>query len=221
MELSVEIGSELKDKCPEMVLGTILCEVHNEGYNNKLWEELIYFSEDLKTRINIEEIKEFYPIKKTREVYKACGKKPGRYRPAAEALMRRMIKGNYLTNVNSLVDTVNFISLKTGFSMGAFDYNKINGGVRAGIGFKNEHFCGIGRGKVNIEGLPVLRDEKGPIGTPTTDEERTAVSADTKKLYLNINGYTGTEDTKEVIDFSKNILRKYLSAKNITSFIVY
>ena len=38
-----------------------------------------------------------------------------------------------------------------------------------GIGKSGEPYEGIGRGELNIEGMPVYRDAMGGIGTPTSD----------------------------------------------------
>ena len=50
---------------------------------------------------------------------------------------------------------------------------------------------GIGRGPLNIEGLPVYRDAAGRIGTPTSDHERTKLSLSTTRLLFLINAYDG------------------------------
>ena len=122
--------------------------------------------------------------------------------------------------ITTLVDIINLVSLKTGYSIGGFDADNITGKVTAGIGKDNEHFTGIGRGVLNIAGLPILRDEKGGIGTPTSDEERTSIQLNTSNLLLNINGYTGPEPLKDVMEWFKELLTKYSSAENIQEKIV-
>ena len=46
---------------------------------------------------------------------------------------------------------------------------------------------------LNIEGLPVYRDQLGGVGTPTSDNERTKITLDTHHLVVLINGYDGNE----------------------------
>ena len=69
--------------------------------------------------------------------------------------------------------------------------DKIAGGsLVLGVGREGEIYHGIGRGELNIAGLPVYRDAVGGIGTPTSDEERTKIGLDTTHLLMIINGYS-------------------------------
>ena len=84
------------------------------------------------------------------------------------------MRGIPLYQIDTLVDLINLVSLRTGHSIGGFDTDKIQGThLELGIGKAGEPFEGIGRGVLNIEGLPVYRDSFGGIGTPTSDHERT------------------------------------------------
>src|SRR5690606_35617135 len=104
---------------------------------------------------------------------------------------------------------------KTGFSIGGFDANQIEGCLELGVGQKDEQFEAIGRGVFNIEGLPVYRDSIGGVGTPTSDEERTKIGLNTNKLLMLVNGYSGKENIENAIEYSIFILEKYVGAKQI------
>ena len=218
--VEIVISDELGEKCPGMALGIIQCSVQNTPFNEELWNEIRKTSTEIRNNFKLEEIKNQPNIAATRTVYKACGKDPNRYRPSAEALHRRIVKGNELYQISTLVDIINLVSLRTGYSIGGFNADNIVGRVTAGVGEKNETFTGIGRGILNIAGLPVLRDKNGGIGTPTSDEERTSLRLNTRNLLLNINGYTGPGPLKEVIEWFKDLLIKYSSAENIQEKIV-
>ena len=72
--------------------------------------------------------------------------------------------------------------------------NKIVGDtLYLGVGREGEPYEGIGRGMVNIAGMPVYRDAEGGIGTPTTDHERTKLSLSTTHLLALVNGYDGNK----------------------------
>lgn len=213
--MNITIAPELKEKMPGMALGTIQCKVENSGFNEGLWDEINKVSGEIRAAYQLDTIKTNKMITATREMYLACGKKPGRYRPAAEALMRRIVKGLELYKINTLVDLVNLVSLKTGYSIGGFDSNYIVGNVVAGIGRENEAYEGIGRGPLNVHLLPIIRDEKGGIGTPTSDEVRTAIRPETTRFLMNINGYTGKGDLQEALDYSVALLEKYVDASEI------
>ncbi len=220
MDFSVSISPELKSKCPEMALGTIVCTIENSEYHAELWQEIEKESEAIRKQYLLETIKDNPQIRATRQVYLACGKKPGRYRPSSEALMRRIVKGESLYQINTLVDLVNLVSLKTGYSIGGFDVDYMQGNVEAGIGREGEPYEGIGKGILNIHQLPVLRDEKGAMGTPTSDEVRTAIRNETTHFFMNINGYTGKADLEPALAYSVLLLKKYVAASELVVKIV-
>ena len=58
-----------------------------------------------------------------------------------------------------------------------------------GAGREGEPFEAIGRGILNIAHMPVYRDAIGGIGTPTSDNERTKIDLDTRRLLMCINIY--------------------------------
>jgi DNA/RNA-binding domain of Phe-tRNA-synthetase-like protein len=149
------------------------------------------------------------------------GKDPNRYRPSSEALCRRIVRGIPIYRLNTLVDIINIVSISSGFSIGAFDHDKIQGQVILDIGRSEDQFEAIGRGLLNIEGLPVFRDEISGIGTPTSDCERTKITMDTNDILIIINAYSGTEGLTQCIDYCKYLLIKYSLAQNIVSRIQY
>lgn len=159
---TIIVSKELKEACPVFAGVAIYAEVKNTSYCEGLWEEIQSFTEMLTATTRLEDIKKQPVIAATREAYKRCGKDPGRYRPSAEALRRRLMRGIALYQIDTLVDLINLVSLRTGHSIGGFDADKIAGtGLELGIGKINEPFEGIGRGVLNIEGLPVYRDAVG------------------------------------------------------------
>lgn len=210
MNMEIAVSKELKEVAPNFVGAAVVADVVNTDYSEELWAEINKFCDDLRGRYSICDIKNRSAISATRTVYKKCKKDPNRYRPAAEALTRRVIKGESLYQINTLVDLVNFVSLKTGVSMGGFDMSFIKGdNLVLGIGRANELFKGIGRGKLNIEGLPVYRDAEGGIGTPTSDEERTRLRENTTHFIALINGYNGVDGAKDAVDVLIKLLEEY------------
>jgi DNA/RNA-binding domain of Phe-tRNA-synthetase-like protein len=218
--IHVTLSDELKSNCPEMVLGVLCCEVVNSKSNEALWREIEEQQEIIKTGYRIETVKTQHNIAATRRVYKNCGKEPNRYRPSAEALYRRTLREIKLYRINTLVDLVNLFSLSTGYSIGGFDADLVEGDVVAGVGRNEEPFNAIGRGELNINGLPVLRDAKGAIGTPTSDEVRTAIRPDTTSFLMNINAYTGQAELEKHVDFFIDKLEQYVFAKSINFEII-
>lgn len=216
MKYKITVSEELKTVAPNFVGAAISAQVVNSKYSETLWSVIQEFEEYLKANQTVQEIKDIPTIHATREVYKKCRKDPNRYRPAGEALRRRIIRGLSLYQIDTLVDLVNLVSLYTGYSMGGFDADQIVGDkLVLGIGESEEKFEGIGKGLLNIEGLPVYRDEVGGIGTPTSDEERTKIVNNTSNLLILINGYSGEEGLAEAVEYTINLLEKHAEAKDI------
>ena len=165
---------------------------------------------EYKASHKIDEVKNNPHILATRNAYKKFGKDPNRYRPSAEALCRRIVRDLPLYRIDTLVDLINLVSIRTGYSIGGFDAAKIVGDtVELGVGKADEPFEGIGRGVLNIEGLPIYRDAIGGIGTPTSDNERTKLSVETTQLLAIINGYSGSEGLVEAVNYMQSLLREF------------
>lgn len=214
---TITVSKEIKEACPVFAGAAVYAAVKNRIYSEGLWEEINAFTGELTSTTQLEDIKKQPVIAATREAYKRCGKDPGRYRPSAEALRRRLMRGIELYQIDTLVDLINLVSLRTGHSIGGFDADKIQGyRLELGIGKAGELFEGIGRGELNIEGLPVYRDAVGGIGTPTSDNERTKMGLETTHILAIVNGYNGTEGLKDAAEMIRDLLKKYGQADDIT-----
>lgn len=214
MKMNIIVTEEIKQVCPEFVGACVDAYVVNSPYCEDLWKDIHALGEKFRKELNTESLKDMESIASTRRVYRACGKDPSRYRPAAEALIRRMLQGKELYQLNTLVDLVNLASIAFGYSIGGFDAAKFEGDtLTLGIGREGEPYEGIGRGTINIEGLPVYRDAKGGVGTPTSDNERTKIAEDTTHLVVLINGYDGNEQrVRENAEFIQSLLKKYCNS---------
>ena len=192
--MKVIVSEEIERVCPDFVGACLEAKVKNSPYCQPLWDEINALGEHFRQTLTTESLKEIPSIAATRSVYRACGKDPSRYRPAAEALIRRMLQGKSLYQIDTLVDLVNVASIAFGYSIGGFDADKFKGDtLTLGIGREGEPYEGIGRGMINIAGLPVYRDAEGGVGTPTSDNERTKMEIGTTHLVVLINGYDGDE----------------------------
>ena len=219
--MKIIVSEEIESVCPTFVGARVEANVVNTPYCQELWDEINTLGEKYRQTLTTESLKEMSGIAATRKVYRACGKDPSRYRPASEALIRRMLKGKELYQRDTLVDLVNLASIAYGYSIGGFDADKFEGDtLTLGVGKAGEPYEGIGRGMINIEGLPVYRDKTGGVGTPTSDNERTKMSIDTTHLVVLINGYDGDEQhVRENAEFIIELLKKYCQSDGGSYFI--
>ena len=209
--MKIIVSDEIASVCPVFVGACVEVEVVNTPYCEELWQEISDMGDRFRETLTIDSLKEMSSIAATRSVYRACGKDPSRYRPASEALIRRMLQGKKLYQIDTLVDLVNLASIAYGYSIGGFDADKFVGDtLTLGIGREGEPYEGIGRGMINIHGLPVYRDAEGGVGTPTSDNERTKIDIHTRRLLVLINGYDGKEArVAENARYIQDLLRRY------------
>ena len=203
--MKVEVSAEMHSVCPVFVGACITANIKNTEYSAELWREIDALSEEYRATLTIESLKQMESIQATRRIYKLCGKDPSRY---------RVLQGKQLYQIDTLVDLINLASMKYGYSIGAFDADHFSGDtLTLGIGREGEPYEGIGRGMINIAGLPVYRDNIGGVGTPTSDHERTKVSVGTTHLLVLVNGYDGNEQgVRDTAEYIIELLNKYCEA---------
>ena len=213
--IPVSIGPDLRACCPSLVMEVLECSVVNREHDPDLWQRVEQEARTVAQRVPLDQISRHPEIQATREAYKRCGKDPNRYRPSAEALRRRVVQGKGLFRVNVVVDAVNLVSLASGCSINGFDAARIEGEVTWGIGRAREPYTAIGGGALNIEGLPVARDARGPVGTPTRDEDRVRIEVDTTRVLLTISAYVGGLLVDEVLGQARDLLIRHAAAADV------
>ncbi len=117
-----------------------------------------------------------------RELYRAFGIDPTRTRPSSEALLRRILRGKGLPRILNAVDVCNLCALRFLLSIGLYDAGRIRGNVTLRPGAPGETYAGIRKDEVHLEGRPVLADEEGAFGNPTSDSLRTSVTLETTSI---------------------------------------
>ena len=219
MEIIVE--DKIETVCPSFVGACVEADVENSAYSEELWKLIDEQCEKFRQTLTTDTVKDISAIAATRRVYKACGKDPSRYRPSSEALIRRALQGKQLYQIDTLVDLINLASITYGYSIGGFDAGKFSGDTLSlGVGREGEPYEGIGRGMLNIAGLPVYRDAIGGVGTPTSDNERTKMGLATRRLVALVNGYDGNEETvRATAQLIIRLVERFCNGRNARYFI--
>ena len=221
MLLKIIIDERIKNVCPELKIGLIKARVDNVETSAELWAEIEREAAAIVGKYELLEVNKRPAVAQTRALYRALGKDPNRYRVASEALCRRVIRGLGLYRIDTLVDLINLVSMKSGYPISGLDADKLVGDTLVmGVGEEGELYNGIGRGLLNISGMPVYRDEKGGVATPTSDEERSKITLDTCTLQMNINGFGEEMPMEEAVAWSVELLKRYASATDIETAIV-
>ncbi|MEA3450420.1 MAG: phenylalanine--tRNA ligase beta subunit-related protein [Bacteroidota bacterium] len=213
--MKITISKNIKQAAPKIELGIIESDIKFTKFDAELWKMIKKEVEQI-SEMTSETIKERATIFSTREAYKKLGKEPSRYRPSAEALHRRIIKGKGMYKISTPVDIINLSSMKTGYSIGGYDAEKINGVIKFDKGKADAEYQAIGRGIMNVENLPVFFDETGAFGSPTSDSERTMITDKTQNIILLVMNFGGHKYFEKSLNYISNLLERYCSAENLT-----
>lgn len=207
----IMIDSEMKKLWENSALGCIRCKVKVEESSKELLQEIDDFSKELQNTVQkVPDIPKREEIAAARRAYRAFGKDPSRYRCSAEAMCRRIVQGKGLYHINNVVDCGNLFSIRTGYSLGIYDAEKVGEKIIWRVAPEGTCYKGIGKDEINVEFLPVLEDENGPFGNPTSDSVRTRVTEETTEIlavvfrFSEIAGGFGT-DMMELLE----LFRKY------------
>lgn len=218
--MTFSIDSEIKSLCPNATLGILIYSVTVKKTSDSLLDKFNSTISELESKYVTEDIVKINHIHTTREAYKALGKSPSSYRNASEAMLRRIVKGKGLYNINNVVEINNIISVSSGYSIGSYDLSCVSENITLKRVPDGENYDGIGKSSVNIEHLPTLYDEEGPFGNPTSDSQRAMIKEGERKVASVIYSFDGSEDLEKWMEKFKVLLAEYTDAKDIETFIV-
>jgi len=217
---SITISPLFKEKCPQTRLGCLQAKVQYKKKPAALIQAIQETCQQIQAQQQAADIKKRPTIAAARQTYKTLGKDPSRYRLSAEALLRRVIKGKGLYQICNIVDALNLISIQTGFSIGGYDAQKIEGAIELVIGPPDTPYEAIGRGQLNIENLPVLHDAQGLFGSPTSDSTRTMVSPQTETFLMVFFDFGGDDSLENTLEQTIDLFQKYCDLKQAESAII-
>lgn len=217
---TVLIDQELGIKCPRVALGCLTASVEAPGSPAELIEELKNCEQAILRLPEPRAVLESPQILATRAAYKALGKDPARYRGSAEALVRRVIAGKSLPQINAVVDIINLVSVESRLPIGLYDLAHVRGDVVFRAGRAGETYKGIGKYDLNLEGLPVFCDALGPHGSPTSDSERTMVTGETKQVLAIIISFGGKEGLERWAQRMSDLFQGFASGTALQTQIV-
>lgn len=211
--MKIIIDDKIKGKCSNVVIGSIEAYVSVTEDSEPLWNMIDEKTKEIENNIAVNEISKIKNIADSRAAYKAFGKDPSRYRLSSEALYRRVARGLGLYKVNNVVDINNLVSLRSAFSVGTYDLDKLNGEIHFTIADEGETYVGIGKGELNIANLPVFYDDKGKFGSTTSDSVRAMINTDAKHILMNIISFNGESELEKYMDEACEYLEKFANGK--------
>lgn len=213
--MHIQMSSAIQSALGSLRLGIIEFKAEVKPSEPAFWDDAASRITKKYYNYTLDQINKIETIAQTREAYKKCGKDPNRYRPSADSLMRRIVKGNELYRINNVVDILNLVSVLSGFSIGGYDKSCITGKVFLEIGLAGAEYTGIGRGAINIEGLPVLRDNVGIFGSPTSDSEKTMITNGDREIAFVFFDFGFNRLLPNYLNLTAELLRKYTATSDL------
>jgi DNA/RNA-binding domain of Phe-tRNA-synthetase-like protein len=218
MQITIDTG--LKSKCAKTALGCVTARVRPGASPEALLEELKAREAEIQKLPFPRGVLASSQVEATRAAYKALGKDPARYRGSAEALLRRMVGGKGLPQINAVVDVINLVSVESRLPVGLYDLGHVVGEIVFRAGRAGETYKGIGKYDLNLEGLPLFADTVGPHGSATSDSERTMVTAETKEVLAIIVSFGGAENLERWTQRLGALLQQYAAGTEMATNIV-
>ena len=214
-EVRVTIDREIKKKCPRTALACLTSSVEVGPSPVPLLGEMNQRELEIQELPFPRGVLESSQVETVRKAYKSLGKDPARYRGSAEALLRRIVAGKGFPQINVVVDVINLVSVESRLPVGLYDLAHVSGDLVFRVGRAGETYKGIGKFDLNLEGLPVFVDVVGPHGSPTSDSERTMVTAETKEVLAIIVSFAGPENLDRWTQRMSALLVQYAAAENV------
>lgn len=178
--------------------------------------DLEEFKEEVVKRIRgrwtLLQLREEPVFRAYRDFFWRIGIDPTKIRPAAEALIRRVLRGSPLPKINTLVDAYNLASMETGIALAAFGMDQIEERLLMREGREGEQFLGIGMEKpLTLKGGEVIvEDGKSIIAIyPYRDAEKSKITLQTKRAFMLVCGVPGISE--ETLEECKRVTAQYVT----------
>jgi DNA/RNA-binding domain of Phe-tRNA-synthetase-like protein len=207
------MSSDLKNHFPDLtVLSFSVRNVEITKKDDKIerFKEEIF--KEIREKYSLETLKDVSIFRAYRDFFWKVGIDPTKNRPASEALIRRILAGKPIPNINTLVDAYNLASIKSQVPIAAFDEDKLKGEPAMRFAFKDESFLGIGMEKpMQLDGGEiVISDSRRLIAVyPYRDADYSKVTEETKNVLVLICGVPGIYE--ETLKISKQTAAEYIN----------
>lgn len=184
-------------KFPELAICIgIINGVHVEKENEQIkkLKKIIY--EEVRAKYNIETLKDNPIVRAYRDFYWKLGIDPTKTRPSGEALLRRVLHGEELPQISTVVDAYNLASMKTIIPISGLDEDRLSPPFQVRFANNGETFTGIGMSKPLIltDNMLVLADERQILCVyPYRDADYTKITEKTKNVVIIGYGAPGIE----------------------------
>jgi DNA/RNA-binding domain of Phe-tRNA-synthetase-like protein len=218
--MKFKINPKIFDKYPDLVEAVVILEGINNSVDGSQVLELLRNEEEEKRKEFANQVlADHSKIKPWREAFRDFGSKPNQYSSSIEALLKRVLKGDNLPDINPLVNLYNHCSIKHILPFGGEDFSGVFGDLELKYAEGTEEFIPI----TSVQNDPadvgeiVWCDDQGITCRKWNWRQcdRTKVTKDTKFGYFIIDGISQATvgEIKQAASEFMGLAEKYLGAK--------
>jgi DNA/RNA-binding domain of Phe-tRNA-synthetase-like protein len=188
MQIYVNWDSKVSAMYPKLcVCIGVIDNVHIEKENEQVQRLKKAVDEEVRAKHKIESLKDNPTVRAYRDFYWSLGIDPTKTRPSGEALLRRVLHGEELPRISTVVDAYNLASMKTVIPISGLDKDRLNPPFQVRFARNGEAFTGIGMNKTLTltDKILVLGDEKRVLCVyPYRDSDYTKITEQTRNVLI-------------------------------------
>ncbi len=170
--------------------------------------------QDTQNKWEVDKLRDDPDFRAYRDFFWKLDIDPTKNRPAAEALIRRVLRDKPIPKINTWVDAYNLVSIQTAIPIASFDANLVEGIPLMREALPGEEFLGIAMNKpMTLKGgEAVIEDDERLIAIyPYRDADHSKVTENTENVLMLMCGAPGvTRNTlNEAAELAKIILPRF------------
>jgi len=218
--MKFKIDDKIFEQYPSLNIGIVIAKgIDNTGESPDALSMLSEQSNTIKSKYDLETLKEVPKIHAWRETYSAFGAKPKKYTCSVENLYRMILEGVQLRHINKVVDIYNYISLKHMVPVGGDDIDKVDGNITLRFATGAEPFIRLNSDGVDHpkEGEVVYVDDKEVLCRRWNWREcdKSKMTEQTKNVTLVVEGLSpvSKEDVQSIVEELGQLVEKFCGGK--------
>ncbi len=198
----VRIHPEVIEKFPGIKTGYLILEnISVEKSNSEIDQLKKLVSKTVKSRYATKaDIKSSNKLEGYRKIYRESGVDPRSRLNSSEAIIKRIVDGKGLYNINNIVDLYNVTSAEFELAMAAYDLDKITGDIVLRFGTSQDSITKIGEEQPTQveEGELVYADDQGVICLDFNyrDSDRTKITVQARNIIVFVDGHAVISNTE-------------------------
>ena len=211
--MTLKTDSKLKTRFPDLTVLTLrIRDVKIQKRGAELEKFKVEVMRQVRNDYSLDSVKDQPIFRAYRDFFWSIKIDPTKIRPAAEALIRRILAGKTLPSINTLVDVYNLASIKSRIALATFDADRLEGELLMRFAEEGEQFYGIGMEKPLIlkGGEIVVSDEEKLVAIyPYRDADNTKVTEKTENIMMLVCGVPCIP--KETLENASHVALEYIN----------